>query len=319
MVEYYINSTTGVDEFDAGTMNRPFKTIDFCINQIHTRNVRALNLEDEEEVLDLLEKYPEEKKNEDDIETLNEEPLNEEEIHLYNTLSRAYDDDITIYLDSGEYPITNVQFLTGSPNKHLYIIGKGLNTLVSFEFSGANGGRGTVNFNVHLYKFKLGTTLTGGTNYLLAACNLHYKNVLFYNLPQYSYGFLSMYGSSNKGSTIQNSVQNNTTSLFRGTAAFDNENCFGNYGKLECAYDCSSDFLNNDNNKRMDTPMLDDEFRILDNSVDTAKIGLYAGEYSWVSNNCLLKMNNKYYSINEELWNSNTITFNDIGPLDFEK
>lgn len=321
MIYYYVNSTTGVDEIGAGSEQNPFKTLDFCISQIHTRNIRALNLEDEEEVLELLERYSEENKNEDEnnIVTLDEKPLNEEEIYLYNIINRAFDDDVTIYIGVGTYSITNDQFLTGSANKHLYIIGKGLNTLVSFDFPDNNVGRGTVDFNVHLYKLKLGTNKTSGTNYLLSACNIHYKNVLFYNLPKYDYGFLSMHNGKVGKSTMQYCVQNNTTSLFRGTVAFDNDNCFGNYGKLECAYDCSNDFLNNDNNKRTDTPMLDDEFRILDNSVDTTKIGLYVGEYSWGSNSCLLKMNDKYYSINEEFWNNQTKTFIEVGSLDFEK
>lgn len=68
------------------------------------------------------------------------------------------------------------------------------------------------------------------------------------------------------------------------------------------------------------TLKINDKYIILDNEVDTTKIGLYAiGENTWANPLCLIKMNNKYYSISEEFYNQENKNFNDIGQLDFNK
>lgn len=68
------------------------------------------------------------------------------------------------------------------------------------------------------------------------------------------------------------------------------------------------------------TLKINDKYIILDNEVDITKIGLYAiGENTWANPLCLIKMNNKYYSISEEFYNQENKNFNDIGQLDFNK
>ncbi|MDE6357707.1 MAG: hypothetical protein K2L15_03850 [Eubacteriales bacterium] len=329
MIYYYVNANIGVDEIGAGTIKNPFKTIDYCINQLHTRNIRALNLEDEEEVLDLLERYPEEKKNEDDIETLNEEPLNEEEIYLYNTLSRAFEDDVTIFLDKGEYHLGTLNIYTGAKDKSLTIIGQGKDTSIIYS-SGMNNNAdrtGTLGFNVTFAKLILNFKEINSSSWFNGGlCNQTYINV-FFNAPQgddlkFSYGCYYLYNKSefaNFNFKFINCVSNLQTSIIDGYAnTFTMENCYGLF-----AFRWRDNTFNlSDSNKvlqNISELQLDDKFNITDNSVDNGKIGLYAGEYSWVNNSCLLKMNDKYYSINEEFWDSQTKTFIDVGSLDFEK
>lgn len=312
MIYYYVDAINGVDEVTAGTLEKPFKTLDYCITQIHTRNIKKLNLEDEEQVLFLLNS---------DIETLDEAIENEREKYLSDIIARAYEEDITIYLENGEYLLSNRNIFEGVAEKNLFVIGKGNVTNIVFDRSFANNyGTGTQGFNVHFYRLIISCNFTDDTtNFLGATCNLHLKNVLFKDIPYTNYGFWSKFAGEQNKSTIQYCVQNNDVGLLRGTTYYNNDECFGNYGKFQCVYDCQSSFLENDNNKVGILAQLDEDYNITDSSVDTTKIGLYVGEYAWTKQDCLIKMNSKYYSINEEFWNTETKQFNDIGSLDFEK
>ena len=111
MIYYYVNTISGIDELDAGTQNKPFKTLDYCITQIHSKNIQKLNIEYEEQVLSLLS---------NPIEILNEEAENERQEYLSSIISRGYTDDITIFLDKGEYQISNRKIFNGAENKNLF-------------------------------------------------------------------------------------------------------------------------------------------------------------------------------------------------------
>ncbi|WP_250277363.1 hypothetical protein [[Clostridium] colinum] len=269
MIEYYIDAKLGVDEENAGTTFKPFKTLDYCIEKI----------------------------------------------------DKSYNDDVTVYLDKGEYLLSKKIIFTGAPSKNLYLIGKGIDTIVIFDKSlNDNYGNGTQSFNVHLYKFTITTNLDyDPTNFLGANCNLHLKNILFKDIPSVTYGFWSKFYGDLDTSTIQYCVQNNDTGLLRGTTFYNNNQSYGNYGKFQCVYECQSSFLENENNKIGIIAELDDVYNITDPTIDRSKIGLYAGEYAWTPQDCLIKMDNKYYSINEEFWNTNSKEFNPIETLNFEK
>ena len=313
MIYYYINATTGIDELDAGTQDKPFRTLDYCITQIHSKNIQKLNIEYEEQVLSLLS---------NPIEILNEEAENERQEYLSSIISRGYTDDITIFLDKGEYQISNRKIFNGAENKNLFVVGLGKETILNIDKSmSANSGTGTVGFNLHLYRMIVTTNALSGANFWLCNCNMHIKNILFKDIPQYSYGFWSFSSSALKNaSTIQNCIQNNNNSILRGTTAYNIENSTGNYGKFACKYSCTTEeFPAKSTNKIVDNVQLDENYKIIDSSVDTSKIGLYAGEYTWFEQNCLIKMNNKYYSILEEFWNTESKNFTNVGSKDFEK
>lgn len=313
MIYYYVNTISGIDELDAGTQNKPFKTLDYCITQIHSKNIQKLNIEYEEQVLSLLS---------NPIEILNEEAENERQEYLSSIISRGYTDDITIFLDKGEYQISNRKIFNGAENKNLFVIGLGKETILNIDKSmGTTSGNGTVGFNLHLYRMIITTNAVSGTNFLLASCNLHTKNILFKDIPEFTYAFWSFSNSALKNvGVLQNCVQNNNTSILRQTTAYNTENSIGNYGKFACKYACrTEEFPNKSTNKIVDNVELDENYKIIDPSVDTSKIGLYAGEYTWFEQNCLIKMDNKYYSILEEFWNTETKNFTNVGSKDFEK
>lgn len=248
---YYVDSINGVDEADSGSSNKPFRTLDYTINQLYQNNI-------------------------------------------FDNAESIY-----IYLDNGEYPITEGTFLNGVANKHLYIIGKGKNTTILFNFPSINTSRGVVDFNIHFYRLILSSNVTSGTNYLLVACNLHWKNVLFKDLPQYTYGFLSSHGYKANKSTMQNCIDINTVyGIFRGTNAYIINESIGNYGNFQCMYDCQSGFLNPSTNKITTNLKLDQNYNITDSSINTSIIGLYTGKYSWgnVNSKYILSKKQKIYS-----------------------
>lgn len=311
MIYYYVNAINGVDEVTAGTLAKPFKTLDYCITQIHTRNIKKLKLEDEEQALFLLNS---------DIETLDEAIENEREKYLSDIIARAYEDDITVYLSNGEYDLNNKLIFDGLANKSITVIGNGITTTVFNQISFENSSYGTEKFNVIFKRFIWDNSRNQSTtpNILLSNTGLSFENILFLNIPNNEYSFFGSY---------ENLILKNCVKPKKSTGFFRNyESKYsaitGTYGYITLGYYSSFEKLNlNKNNIFLDTEeiQLDENFNITDPNIDIAKIGLYAGEYTWAEQDCLIKMNNKYYSINEEFWNTETKQFNDIGSLDFEK
>lgn len=311
MIYYYVNAINGVDEVTAGTLAKPFKTLDYCITQIHTRNIKKLKLEDEEQALFLLNS---------DIETLDEAIENEREKYLSDIIARAYEDDITVYLSNGEYDLNNKLIFDGLANKSITVIGNGITTTVFNQISFENSSYGTEKFNVTFKRFIWNNSRNQSTtpNILLSKTGLSFENILFLNIPNNEYSFLGSY---------ENLILKNCVKPKKSTGFFRNYDSkysaiTGTYGYITLGYYSSFEKLNlNENNIFLDTEeiQLDENFNITDPNIDITKIGLYAGEYSWAKQDCLIKMGNKYYSINEEFWNTETKQFNDIGSLDFEK
>lgn len=294
--KYYVNSTNGVDEEDSGTQSKPFKTLDYAIIQIHTRNIKNLNLNivDEKKSLFLLNS---------NIETLDENINEENKQYLYNIISRAYENrDIQIYLDIGEYFLSNRIIFNGIANKNLYIVGKGKETTLKFMPRFSSSTSGTLNFNVHFYKMIItGDSQISGANYLLASCNLHLKNVLFKDCPVITYGFWSSHDATLNKSTMQNCIDMNKHGILRGTVFYKNEECFGNYGFFKCQYNCNSDFLKIKNNILTNDVQLNENYAITDNNIDINKIGLYAnGMYSWSNTTNTIRENiNQVFTSNK--------------------
>lgn len=329
MIEYYINSITGEDSIDAGTVNKPFKTLDYCIAQIHTRNIRNLNLDNEEEVLTYLRKYPEENKNNDDIETLNEDIINEEELYLYSIMNRAYNDDVTIYLDEGEYILGTLNVYKGAEGKTLSIIGKGGNTVVKYGASMHNNGdrTGTLGFNLFIARLILNFENISSNSYFNGGlCNQTYNNILF-DVPQkeslkFGHGCYYTYTKNefpNFKFKFINCVGNMKTPIVTGYSnTFTIENSYGLFNFYWRDTDVS---INNNNKfvKNIDELELDENYKILDKEVNTKEVGLYAGDFAWKVTKCLIKINDEYYTITEDYYNQTTKAFDKLDDIDFEK
>ena len=313
MLYYYVNATTGADEENAGTQEKPFKTLEYCITQIHTRNIKTLNIEDEEQALFMLNS---------DIKVLNKELQRDREIYLTNIISKAFTDDVTVYLYKGEYELNSSNIYNGAEGKTLIVEGQGKDTIVKNSWSGNNSYFGTLGFNLILRKFiwdneKINSTTT---NNLLFYNNVTFENILFTNIQDDSYGWM---GGSSGYWTIKNCVKDNFSECFlRDDASGNKSSITGSYGFFTKSSYIHTEYIK-ENNKIIEDKsislQLDEDYNITDSTVDTSKTGLYAGEYAWVKPLCLIKKENKYYSINEEFYNNETKTFNEVGSKDFEK
>ena len=311
MIYYYVNAISGTDELDAGAQDNPFKTLDYCITQIHSRNIQKLNIEYKEQVLSLLN---------NPVEILNEEVEEERQKYLKRDITRAYTDDIIVYLGDGEYEITNTNLYLGESSKSLTIIGNGMKTTINNKYSTANSTYGTKGFTITFARLQWDNKfVTSLINPHLFNCEIHYKNILFKNTPNTGLGFFSGCSSAfymNNCINITNcDYFLRSDGLINGTKAGNVTNSYGYftvYGGIDYIFWENTKIITGD-------LQLDKNYKIIDPSVDTSKIGLYAGEYTWFEQNCLIKMNNKYYSILEEFWNTETKTFNEVGSKDFEK
>ena len=261
MIYYYVNSTTGVDEVGAGTRDKPFKTLDYAIN---------------------------------------------------NTIN-ATEGDITYYLLDGIYEYASTKLDTAQKGRKFYLIGKGKGVKIIYGDPTPGTRIGTV--GVDIYFKKLAYQLVGGTNPYTRNNNLHFENVLFLDVPTAIYGCILPH---NPGSTMKNCVQNNTTAFIRNRGNFEITGCYGGFGEVYT----SGSVIDKVSNKILTDDseiQLNEKYKITDPSVDNSKIGLYSGEYAWLEQDCLIKLNDKYYSILEEFWDKETKQFNEVGSLDFEK
>ena len=314
MLYFYVNATTGADEENAGTQEKPFKTLEYCITQIHTRNIMQLNLEDEEEVLFMLNS---------NIEVLDNDAQKQREEHLAKAISRAYTDDVTVYLDKGNYELTSSNIYNGASDKTLIVEGQGKDTIIKNSFTGNNSYFGTQGFTVEFRKFiwdNSGVTYET-TNNLLFNNNIFMYNILFTNINEDGIGWFG--GAYGHWKLVNCIVENYIRYFLRedigGDAIVDG--CYGYITHSSYVTNISS--IIKENNKIIEEQstslQLDEDYNITDSTVDTSKTGLYAGEYTWLKPLCLIKKENKCYSINEEFYNNETKTFNEVGSKDFEK
>ncbi|WP_317368629.1 hypothetical protein [uncultured Tyzzerella sp.] len=313
MIYYYVNSTSGIDSETSGSQETPFKTLEYCITQIHTRNIMQLNLEDEEEVLFMLNS---------NIEVLDNDAQKQREEHLAKAISRAYTDDVTVYLDKGNYELTSSNIYNGASDKALIVEGQGKDTIIKNSFTGNNSYFGTLGFIVEFRKFiwdNSGVSNSTVNNFLFNN-NVAFENILFTNIQDDGYAWV---GGGYGYWTIKNCVKNNfSTSFLRDDASGNQSSIAGSYGYFTLGY-ANPQHTIHENNKiitEQSTPLqLDEDYSITDPSVDTSKVGLYAGTYAWTKPLCLIKIDNKYYSINQEFYNNDTQNFNEVGSKDFEK
>lgn len=313
MIYYYVNATSGIDSETSGSQETPFKTLEYCITQIHTRNIMQLNLEDEEEVLFMLNS---------NIEVLDNDAQKQREEHLAKAISRAYTDDVTVYLDEGNYELTSSNIYNGASDKTLIVEGQGKDTIIKNSFTGSNSYFGTLGFTVEFRKFiwdNSGVSSSTINNFLFNN-NVAFENILFTNIQNDS---LAWIGGASGYWIIKNCVKNNfSTSFLRDDASGNQSIITGSYGYFTLGY-ANPQHTIYENNKLIEEQstllQLDEDYNITDPSVDTSQTGLYAGTYAWTKPLCLIKRDNKYYSINEEFYNIDTQNFNEVGSKNFEK
>lgn len=326
MITFYVDSNIGVDESSSGTVSKPFKTLDYCISQMHSRNIRSLNLDNEEELLELLEEYPKEqetlntRKNKmiEDGATINESHLSEEEAYLYNIISRASDDDVTIYLADGEYDFSNRNLFNYATGRSITIIGTGKNTIFYNHFNGGNTFFGTAGLNIYFKRFIWDNikNQTVGTNAFIFNGKFYFENILFENIPNDSYGFFL----PRQGLHMKNCVKSKFSSNFYRNDCPESS-LVGFYGYFSMGYASNMNTINpNENNVLLTDDaqvQLDENYRITDDNIDTNVVGLYAGEYSWKITKALIKKNDEYYTINKEYYDLTSQSFNKLDTIDF--
>lgn len=233
--------------------------------------------------------------------------------------TKASNDDVTIYLDNGEYDFTNRNLFNYTSSKSITIIGNGKNTIFYNHFHGGNSNFGTVGLNIYFKRFVWDNSKNqdSTSNVFIFEGKFYFENVLFLNIPDNDYGFFL----PRQGLHMKNCVKpKNSRNFYRND--IQESSLIGFYGYCSWGYGSTTSTINPFENNVLLTSgeaQLDEDYRIIDNSVDANLVGLYAGEYSWKDIKCLIKYDNKYYSINEEYYNETTQIFNEVGSLDFEK
>ena len=230
------------------------------------------------------------------------------------TLSAVYQyidlaDETTIYLNDGEYILNSLDIfnVTGTLN----IIGKSQNTTIrkTFSIPWVNGGNGKTG-NLNIYNL-IWQEESVNVNEMSTNTNITFHNVLINNKDKLaSYGNFS---PMKNGITFYNCVFIGFPSAMQtdNGGSVKLYNCYGNVvkGEYTTPYDI-------ENNVFTDTPLLDDKYNIIDESVDISTVGLYAGTYGWQK--ILIKKNNKYYTINSEKYNPTLNMFDELSNFSID-
>lgn len=289
MVEIYVNSNTGIDDVGSGTKEQPFLTLEYAVSTIYGRLSATLDLEEEGEK---------------------------------NTKDVAYtgDESIKFIIAKGEYSIDSISIFNGKRGLTTTVEGVGKNTVIKNKFSGGNGAVGTRGFSLVFNKFIWDNSHFGTTtvNNFLIDCEVYFNNIVFQNIQNDSYGWI---GGGLGAWHFNCCVKTNySTAFLRDDASGSRARINNCYGYFELGHGTPN--YNGTNNvmlKSSDRISIDSDYNITDINVDTASIGVYVGDLSWLISLALIKQEGRYYSIIDELYNANSKEYRELTTADFSK
>jgi hypothetical protein len=231
--------------------------------------------------------------------------------HFLDTITIT--ENTTVYLRKGTY-ICNTKIAVNIPiGINLTINGVGKDTILkpSCPF-GANGSIGVVGAILTFNRFILDMTNMGGTNAQNMNNNWNLNNIVMINIPACTYA--SFGPNSGAVFTVTNCIAIGNTDLqLRNTAGTSKlYNC---YGRFVSGYNTVATSWNMSNNVTTTSPQVDVDYKITDVSVSST-IGVYSGTYPFVDF-ILLKMNDLYYTINSDYYNTTTKLYNALASMDF--
>jgi hypothetical protein len=234
--------------------------------------------------------------------------------HFLDTITIT--ENTTVNLRKGTYTC-DAKIVANIPtNITLTVLGVGLDTILkpTIAFGSGNGIVGVAGAILIFDRFVLDMTNmgTGGQNAqsLFSVWNLN--NIALINIPSMVYSLFC----PNAGTTytFTNCVAIGSTDVLLRTTA-GTIHLYNCYGRFNNGYGTATVNWNISNNVITTAPQVDANYKITDGTV-ASTVGVYSGTYYFTSY-ILLKMNDLYYSIETNHYNTVTKLYDALASMDF--
>lgn len=235
--------------------------------------------------------------------------------------SQVDTDNTLVMIDKGEYEITSLTELSKNGYFITYM-GKGKNTIITTNKTGSAYYNKTFYYNF-IVKPNITGLYTGDArfiNYTSDTREIRYYNILFTNSDDNAYPTQAFLIHNSSAWIEANKYYHNcsfidkTGKLIVNTIGYGHFiNCATNNTKyLNSNLDNNSTYANNSNlSTSIKGVSFDDNYNITDKD-NNLIYGVYSGDNAWKDIKVLIKENNKFYSIKEEYYNSDTQLFNEL-------